>query len=84
MLQGSVGTQLTNCNITVVGGNYVSPGQSSSHIPITELVDKQTILRWLTHMDFRTVQDDTYRKHTPGTGRWLIESVAFTSVQRPV
>jgi hypothetical protein len=35
------------------------------------------IANWFTPINFRTIQTDTFSKHTPGTGLWFIKSPKY-------
>jgi len=39
--------------------------------------DHRQILNWLTPIDFNGVQNDTFSKHTIGTGTWFVEHTNF-------
>jgi hypothetical protein len=38
---------------------------------------RQTVLNWLTPIDFATQQSDFITRREPGTGQWLLESAEF-------
>jgi hypothetical protein len=38
---------------------------------------RQTVLNWLTPIDFATQQSDFISRREPGTGQWLLESAKF-------
>ena len=46
-------------------------------LTLTILVDAKEIIDWLTKINFRNTQSDTFKKHTPGTGRWLLDNAKF-------
>jgi hypothetical protein len=39
--------------------------------------DLRRVADWLTPINFRAIQSDTFSKHTPGTGTWFIDHPQF-------
>jgi hypothetical protein len=37
----------------------------------------QKIVKWLSHLNFWSKQDDTFERRQEGTGRWFINDVTF-------
>ncbi|PPQ84972.1 hypothetical protein CVT26_008089 [Gymnopilus dilepis] len=65
--------------------NNVVIESSAINVHVNELTSKQTnliklreVADWLTPINFRTIQSDTFLKHTPGTGQWFLESQDFS------
>jgi hypothetical protein len=46
---------------------------------LTASLDQETlrILDWISPLNFSNTQNDTFSRHHPGTGQWLLEASAF-------
>jgi len=39
--------------------------------------DSETIIRWLSDLNFWAKQDDSFQRHQEGTGEWFLNDPAF-------
>ncbi|KAL4929897.1 uncharacterized protein BDV17DRAFT_290253 [Aspergillus undulatus] len=40
---------------------------------------RDEVLSWLSPLDYNAKQNDTFTRHTPGTGTWLLNTSSFTT-----
>ncbi|PPQ81894.1 hypothetical protein CVT26_014323 [Gymnopilus dilepis] len=68
-----------NANNVLIEGSSINIQVNDSPAKESNLAKLRQMAEWLTPLNFRAIQSDTYSKHAPGTGGWFLERQDFSN-----